>query len=186
MSAQLYVQLLWEDPSTGKLNSPLLTPPIAIGREKEQMPERLGEYAVSSIELVDNQISRYHALISVANGQMYITDISSNGTYLNGRLISKGSKAFSSKDTLRIGSYKITASLMAEKDLNATELSREAVNIGTSNNILAKNTILIWFLGIVLLLLMSLGVWLLVTTILKNTRPQVAPTTNSSSLLILK
>lgn len=177
----MYVQLMWEDPATGELKQPLLTPPIAIGRDTEQMPEELGDIPVSRLELADNQISRYHALITVANNQLYITDQSTNGTFLNGRPIRPGIQPLSSQDTLRIGPYKITATLVGENDLDATEQNREQANIAQPANSLPKNTIVIWLIGGCLLLLMGLGAWLLVTTLLERSRPRpsVSPTSTN-------
>jgi FHA domain len=172
MPEPLYIQLTWEDPQTGEIQQPILAAPIAIGREKEQMPEYLGEQSVSRLELVDKQISRFHTLITVGNNQMYITDKSANGTFLNGQQISKGSQNFCSKDTVRIGPYKITATLMGDGDLNATELTRERPVVAPMSSALPKNPLLIWFLGGVVLLLMGLGGWLLVSMLLNQSRPQ--------------
>ncbi|MGK7877428.1 MAG: FHA domain-containing protein [Xenococcaceae cyanobacterium] len=186
MSEPIYVQLMWEDPMTGELKQPILAAPIALGRKIDQMPEQLGEQFVSRLELEHKRISRFHALITVANQQMYVTDKSSNGTFLNGRLIGKGSQPFSSKDTLRIGHYKITATLIGEKDENATELNREPINFSLSANRIQKNTLPIWLIGVLVLFLMSLGAWLLVSTLLKYSRPQVPakPIPSSSTIIV--
>ncbi len=181
----MFVQLLWEDPTTGELKRPLLTPPIAIGRDTEQMPEELGDAPVSRLELADNQISRYHALITVANNQLYITDQSTNGTFLNGRPIRPGIQLLSSKDTLRIGPYKITATLVGENDLDATEQNREQINTPQPANSLHKNTLVIWLIGGCVLLFMGLGAWLLVSTLLERSRPRPTAIPTSTSNLSL-
>jgi hypothetical protein len=187
MSAEpLYVQLMWEDPVTGELQRPLLTAPIAIGRDKEQMPEQLGEQSVSRLELADNQISRFHALITVANNQMYVTDQSTNGTFLNGRPIRPGIQPLSSKDTLRIGPYKITATLRRENDLDATEQNREQTTFPQQPNSLHKNTLAIWLIGAGVLLFMGIGAWLLVSKLLERSRPRIPATpTQRSSMQLL-
>jgi pSer/pThr/pTyr-binding forkhead associated (FHA) protein len=173
MSESLYIQLIWEEPLTGEINQPMLTPPIAIGREKSQMPENLGIHGVSQVELINKQVSRFHALITVANEQLYITDKSSNGTYVNGRQIPKGSQPFSSKDTIRIGPYKITAILVTEKQLNSTDINREVNNPSGAVSIAQKNTFFIWIMGAILIIFLGVGVWFSVKTILDHLRPNL-------------
>lgn len=176
----IYVQLMWEDPVTGELQQPLLTPPIALGRDISQMPEQLGEQAVSRLVLNHQQISRFHALITVTNHHLYITDQSTNGTFLNGRPIRQGIQPLSSKDTLRIGPYKITATLKRESELDATEQNREQTNFGKPSAF-PKNTLMVWLMGAGVLLFMSVGAWILVSTVLKNSRPQVPITPTPTS-----
>jgi pSer/pThr/pTyr-binding forkhead associated (FHA) protein len=182
MSAEpMYVQLMWEDPETGELKQPLLMAPIAIGREIDQMPEQLGGQKVSRLELANKEISRYHTLITVSNQQMYITDQSTNGTFLNGQPLRPGIQPLSSKDTLRLGPYKITANLIQEGDLNATERNRESTNLSGQGNSVQKNMLMVWVIGAVVLLLMGVGAWLLVSTLLERSRPRVpeSPTPQS-------
>ncbi len=169
----MYVQLMWEDPETGELQQPLLEAPIAIGRETDQMPEHLGGQKVTRLELGSKEISRYHALITVANQQIYITDQSSNGTFLNGQPLRPGIQPLSSKDTLRMGPYKMTANLIREADLNATEQNRDRTNLSGQANSAQKNMMMVWVIGGVVLLLMGVGAWLLVSTLLERSRPQV-------------
>jgi pSer/pThr/pTyr-binding forkhead associated (FHA) protein len=181
----MYVQLMWEDPVTGDLQRPLLAPPIALGRDLQQMPEQLGEKPVSRLELADSQISRFHALITVANSQLYVTDQSTNGTFLNGRPIRPGIQPLSSKDTLRIGPYKITATLVRENDIDATEQNREQTNIPQLSHSLHKNVLVVWLIGALVLLFMAVGAWVLVSTLLENSRPRVPTTTTPTSRLPL-
>jgi pSer/pThr/pTyr-binding forkhead associated (FHA) protein len=184
MNEPLYIQLTWEDPETGILQEPILNAPVAIGRETEQMPECLGENPVSRLQLNHKQISRFHCLITVANYQMYITDKSANGTFLNGQMVAKGSQPFTSKDTIRIGPYKITATLIREDDFNATEITRESIEKNNLKRSLSHNPLILWLGGGLVLLMMSLGTWLLVSTVLNNSRPQIPdqPTENSSTI----
>jgi len=180
MSAESkYVQLIWKDTATGELKQPLLAVPITIGREIDQMPEEVGGLSVSRLELNHQQISRYHALITVVNEKVYITDQSTNGTFLNGRPIPPGIQPLSSKDTLRIGPYKMTATLIRENDLDATERNREQTNLSQHFDSLPKNTLVIWLIGLIVLLLMGIGVGLLVNTLLKRSRPEVPATPTS-------
>ncbi|MBD2105140.1 FHA domain-containing protein [Leptolyngbya sp. FACHB-261] len=170
----MYIQLMWEDPTTGEVHRPILTPPIAIGRDTSQMPEKLGEQPVSRLELAHKQVSRFHALITLANQQLYITDRSANGTFLNGRPIGKGSQPFASKDTLRMGPYKMIATLMQGADHDVTEHTvRDPVSILRPASVLPKNTLVIWLVGIGVLLSMGLGAWLLVSALLERSRPRV-------------
>jgi hypothetical protein len=184
MSAEpMYVQLMWEDPETGELQQPLLTAPIAIGRETDQMPEQLGGQTVSRLELANNEISRYHALITVVNQQMYITDQSTNGTFLNGQPIRPGVQPLSSRDTLRIGPYKMTASIIRNGDLNATQQNRTSAstNLTGQANAVQKNMLMVWLIGGVVLLLMGIGAWVVVSSLLERSRPRVPVTPNSKS-----
>lgn len=187
MSAEpLYIQLTWEEPSTREVQRPLLAAPVAIGRELDQMPEELGGQAVSRLVLDDRQVSRFHALITVSGADIYVEDRSANGTFLNGQMIRGGKQLFSNKDTLRIGPYKITAMLMREDDLNATELNpREHTSFERQEHPPHRNTMLIWTIGGVLLLLMAVGGWALVSMLLSRSRPQLqeAPEPTSQHLL---
>jgi hypothetical protein len=180
----MYVQLMWEDPETGELQQPLLMPPIAIGRELDQMPEQVGGQKVSRLELGSKEISRYHALITVANQQVYITDQSTNGTFLNGQPMRPGLQPLSSRDTLRIGPYKMTANLVREDDLNATERNREVTNLAGKANSAQQNAMMVWAIGAVVLLLMGVGGWLLVSMLLERSRPRVPEAPKSSVPLL--
>ncbi|HAA30133.1 MAG TPA: FHA domain-containing protein [Cyanobacteria bacterium UBA8553] len=181
----MYVQLIWEDPETGELQQPLLSAPIAIGRETEQMPEQLQGQKVTPLELASKEISRYHALITVANQQIYITDQSSNGTFLNGQPLRPGIQPLSSKDTLRIGPYKMTANLIQEGDLNATEQNRDRTNLSGQANPAQKNMMMVWAIDLVVLLLMGVGAWLLVSSLLERSRPRVPESPAPQSTLPL-
>lgn len=164
-----YIQLSWEDPVTGELQRPLLAAPVAFGREADQIPTRYADQLVSKIVLDHRQVSRFHALITVVNQQLCVTDKSANGTYLNGRPLAQNNQAFSSGDTLRIGPYKITAALVSEKDHSATELTMDpSVRPVNRRN---QNGGLIWAMGLGVLLLIGLGTWLAVTTLLERSRP---------------
>jgi hypothetical protein len=188
MSAEpMYVQLMWEDPETGELQQPLLTAPIAIGRETDQMPEQLGGQTVSRLELANKEVSRYHALITVVNQQMYITDQSTNGTFLNGQPLRPGTQPLSSRDTLRIGSYKMTASLIRNNDLNATQQNRTSAstNLTGQANAVQKNMLMVWLIGGLVLLLMGVGAWVVVSSLLERSRPRVPVTPSSKSGTLL-
>ncbi|MDJ0705782.1 MAG: FHA domain-containing protein [Leptolyngbyaceae cyanobacterium MO_188.B28] len=187
MSAQsLFLQLSWQDPETDEFQQRQLAPPVAIGRDVGQMPDQLDGQPVAHLDLADRQISRFHALITVINQRLYVIDQSANGTFLNGQPIRQKRQAFSSRDTLRIGSYKITVAMQQEQDLNATEITgrtersnyqgRAVQNMESAD----QNTMAIWLIGIVMLLVIGLGTWFGVRTLLERARPQ-APETSSTT-----
>ena len=167
-----FIQLRWEDPDTGVVQDPVVQVPVAVGRESPQMPDQWGGVSVSKLELPHKQVSRFHALITVVNQQLYITDKSANGTFLNGRLIQQDGQPFSSKDTLRIGPYKITATISRDGLSNSTELNLEHSQMATIKSKSGKSAFLVWLVGIVVLLIMGLGTWRLANVLLEQSRPQ--------------
>lgn len=171
--AKTLIQLRWEDPDTGMMKEPVLQVPVAVGREAPQMPEQWGGVSVTKLELPHKQVSRFHALITTINEQFYIIDKSANGTFLNGRLIQQDGQPFSSKDTLRIGPYKITAAIAREGFTNSTELNLDYNPVASSSSGIPKNAVLVWGIGIVVLLLMGVGSWKLAQTLLEQSRPQI-------------
>ncbi|MGF1496927.1 MAG: FHA domain-containing protein [Elainellaceae cyanobacterium] len=173
------VQLKWEDPVTGELHTPSLKAPVAIGRETPQMPEQWGGEPVSRLELDHKQVSRFHALISVVNRQLFITDESANGTYLNGRRVLPKGQSFNSQDTLRIGPYKITVAIARHQGTNSTELNPEHSQVAETTAATSPNALLVWFAGVTILLLMGLGTWGIVGVLLDRSRPQLEPQTSS-------
>lgn len=63
----------------------------------------MGRGTNNDIRLADPTVSRYHARVSVADGQAFVEDLgSSNGTYVNDERVSKS--ALANGDGLRIGS----------------------------------------------------------------------------------
>lgn len=167
------IQLRWEEPDTGMVKEPVLQVPVAVGREAPQMPEQWGGVPVEKLELQHKQVSRFHALITVVNKQCYVTDKSANGTFLNGRLIQQDGQPFGSKDTLRIGPYKITVAIARDGLTNSTELNLDYNQMASAPSSSGKNTVVMWGIGIVVLLLMGVGTWKLAHTLLQQSRPQV-------------
>jgi len=167
-----FIQLRWEEPDTGQVQEPVLKVPLVVGRETDQMPDQWGGLPVSKLELPHKQVSHFHALITVDNQQLYITDKSANGTFLNGRLIQQDGQRLSSKDTLRIGPYKITAAIAREGMTNSTELNFDQSHMAIAKSSEGKNAVLIWLAGIVILVLMGFGTWKLTTFLLEQSRPQ--------------
>ncbi len=167
-----FIQLRWEDSETGLIHEQMLQAPIALGREPHHMPQHWAGMPVSRIELSHKQVSRFHALITMANEQFYITDKSANGTYLNGRLVQQDGQAFTKNDTLRVGPFKITATIDRTQGSNSTQLNLEHSAIDETANNTEKNAMLIWIAGTVVLLAMGLGTWKLATLLLEQVRPQ--------------
>jgi hypothetical protein len=167
------IQLRWEDPDTGMVKEPVLQVPVAIGRESPKMPEQWGGMEVTKLELPHKQVSRFHALITAVNEQFYVTDKSANGTFLNGRPIQKEGQPFGSKDTLRIGPYKITVAIARDGLTNSTELNLDYKPSASDASGIRKNAVVIWSIGIVVLLLMGVGSWKLAQTLLEQSRPQI-------------
>ncbi len=181
----IYVQFSWEDPHNGELQQLLLTPPIAMGREPEYIFQQPGHQSISCLELQDKQVSRFHALITVVSNQLYVSDRSANGTFLNGKPVGRSAQNFSSRDTLRIGPYKINANLISETDLNATEINRDQTVFGqqSSPDKLADRKIFVWFLGIAILLLTALIPWFIIQNLLQEpSSPSDSDSSSQSSL----
>jgi pSer/pThr/pTyr-binding forkhead associated (FHA) protein len=108
----MQIQLTWEDPVTGELRQPVFNIPLALGREIGQMPTNLDGQQVSRAVFRSEEISRFHALISLVNGQISIADRSANGTFVNGQKIHRTSQPIASGDTLQIGPYNVTIGLL--------------------------------------------------------------------------
>lgn len=103
------IQLTWDDPITGDRRSPVLTVPIALGREFAQMPAQIDEQRVSRIVLVGEEISRFQSLITLEpEGLVVIDQNSSNGTFVNG--VQRSRSFLAHGDLLQIGPYRITIS----------------------------------------------------------------------------
>ena len=167
------VQLSWDDPATGTPHHSVCQAPVAIGREVAQMPDMYGNQPISHLALDHKQVSRYHALITVINHQLQITDKSANGTFLNGRPVRQGSQIFTIKDTVRIGPFKITVELVKDRETNATELSVDRSYMAKAQTGTNPNAIAVWLIGGLVLILLGWGTWAIAQVLLKNARPTV-------------
>jgi pSer/pThr/pTyr-binding forkhead associated (FHA) protein len=136
----MQIQLTWEDPVTGELRQPVFTIPLALGREIGEMPTNIDGQQVSRAVFRSEEISRFHALIGLVNGQISIADRSANGTFVNGQKIHRTSKAIASGDTLQIGPYNVTIGLLVTTEANPTKiLTQESTIIFNPNtNILSS------------------------------------------------
>ncbi|MEM6256593.1 MAG: FHA domain-containing protein [Cyanobacteria bacterium P01_D01_bin.156] len=178
------MQLNWEDPVTGNSQYASRQLPVAIGREADRMPTQLEQLPVSHLELEDKQVSRCHAVISVVNRQLFITDKSANGTFINGRLIQQTGQIFTTKDTIRIGPFKITATVVNSADANSTELNREYSHVAkaTADAGTEPNALLGWIVGGSVLLVLGIGLWFGAQTLLNRARPTAEPASSQSFL----
>ncbi len=112
MTNLLQLQLTWDDPADGTRRSPILSTPIALGRDFAQMPAQLGEQRVSRMVLNSSQVSRFHALIEAIDGALVLTDQNSrSGTIVNGTRQQRITLA--NGDQLQLGNYHITVSFLA-------------------------------------------------------------------------
>jgi pSer/pThr/pTyr-binding forkhead associated (FHA) protein len=101
---------MWEDPATGERKEPLLTVPIALGREFERLPDTLDGQRVCRIVLNSLEVSRYHASIEIQQDKLIIVDRgSSNGIVVNGQKLAQS--AIEPGDTIKIGNYQIAIAL---------------------------------------------------------------------------
>ncbi len=109
-SAPLRIQLSWDDPATGDRREPMLSIPIALGRDFNGMPAQMQGSPVSRMVLNSLEVSRFHALIEADGGGLVVTDQNSrNGTFVNGTLIIANNRAsLANGDTLQVGPYQIT------------------------------------------------------------------------------
>ncbi len=117
MTSNFQVKLSWKEPGTPKLQEPILSLPIALGRKFEQMPAKLQKRPVSRMVLKDAQVSHYHALIDLEENYLVITNQSTtNDILVNGK--SKERCVLADGDILDIGSYKITVTLNPSTSLH--------------------------------------------------------------------
>jgi pSer/pThr/pTyr-binding forkhead associated (FHA) protein len=104
------IRLIWEDPATGERKEPLLTVPIALGREFERLPDILDGQRVCRIVLNSLEVSRYHASIEMHQDRLIIVDRgSSNGIIVNGQ--KQAQSPLDPGDTVKIGNYQISIAL---------------------------------------------------------------------------
>jgi pSer/pThr/pTyr-binding forkhead associated (FHA) protein len=114
------LQLRWDDPATGVLRTPVLTVPIALGRDFAQMPGEINGQRVSRVVLDSGQVSRVHALILQDGDALILTDQRSrNGTLVNGDRLEV--YHLSSGDRIELGPYVITIIWVDAQEPDPTE-----------------------------------------------------------------
>ncbi|WP_254174210.1 FHA domain-containing protein [Planktothrix pseudagardhii] len=107
----MQIRLSWQNLETGEWRTPVLTPPIALGRVFERMPSTVNGERVSRLVLNGERVSRFHGLITWENGTLMLTDTGSrNGILVNG--IPQTRCVLQDGDLLQIAHYNITLSLV--------------------------------------------------------------------------
>ncbi|MCG7497888.1 FHA domain-containing protein [Vibrio sp. Of7-15] len=112
------------------------------GQKHIDMPEAGGAIGRSSgcpFHLADHNkyISGTHALITTYGGMFYISDVSTNGTFVNGTKILKNQPvALHDGDVILMGRYEITA--VIESKLTATNIAADIAPEGNSQDPLAS------------------------------------------------
>ena len=124
---------MWEDPATGERKEPLLTVPIALGREFARLPETLAGDRVCRIVLNSLEVSRYHASIEIQQDRLVIVDRgSSNGIIINGE--KQTQRQIEPGDTIQIGNYQIAIALPDNPQPVATPASQSQIRFNPITN----------------------------------------------------
>jgi pSer/pThr/pTyr-binding forkhead associated (FHA) protein len=128
----MQIRLSWKDPVTGEQRAPSLHTPIAVGREFAQLPAEIEGRRVSRIQLPDEGISRFHALLVEENGVLVAIDQnSSNGLSINNQPQLRG--FVNSGDYLTLGSYQIFVSQIGPATSTSKILFNPITNIPDSH-----------------------------------------------------
>jgi pSer/pThr/pTyr-binding forkhead associated (FHA) protein len=127
------IRLMWEDPATGERKEPLLTIPIALGREFTRLPETIDSQRVSRIVLNSLEVSRYHASIEVEGDRLIIIDRgSSNGIIVNGQKQTQAQ--ISPGDIIQIGNYQIAIAIPTNSQPLTTPASQSQIGFNAVTN----------------------------------------------------
>jgi len=96
--------------------------PVVIGRNPEAV-----------VPLEGSALSRDHFSIEYRGGSVYVTDTSSNGTWVNGELIGRGkSRVIGVADLVEVAGYEINYKLLGEPAQSAAQSAAGATPRGTS------------------------------------------------------
>jgi pSer/pThr/pTyr-binding forkhead associated (FHA) protein len=124
---------MWEDPATGERKEPLLTVPIALGREFERLPAILDGDRVCRIVLNSLEVSRYHASIEMQQDRLVIVDRgSSNGVIVNGE--KQPRVPISPGDIIQIGNYQIAIAIPSNSQPLTTPASQSQIGFNAVTN----------------------------------------------------
>ena len=124
---------MWEDPATGERKEPLLTVPIALGREFERLPDILDGQRVCRIVLSSLDVSRYHASIEIDQDRLTIIDRgSSNGIIINGQ--KQTQSQIVPGDVIQIGNYQIAIAIPSNAQPLATPASQSQIGFNSVTN----------------------------------------------------
>ena len=105
--------------------APVVKLPMIVDANGKEQPVRSGENVVgreADISVVDGRVSRRHATIVSANGQITIEDLgSTNGTKVEGKTLTAGEKrVLKGGETLRFGGAEVRLAMPGEAGANAT------------------------------------------------------------------
>jgi pSer/pThr/pTyr-binding forkhead associated (FHA) protein len=125
----MQIQLTSENSVTEEQQQQVFELPVAIGRHVSQLPKTIDGQQVSPVVLLDgsNEISRFHALISFVGDRVQIEDKSSNGTWVNQQKLNKQTLPLDDGDTIRIGNYSITVTLLQIPETQASSISNSTL-----------------------------------------------------------
>ena len=104
------LQLNWDDPNRGPQQW-MASPPIAVGRNIDDLPLVLDGEAVERLVLKGQGVSRLHAVLVEDEDGVAIVDRSKNGTMVNGQLLHNRKASLQNGAQLEIGDYRLTLSL---------------------------------------------------------------------------
>jgi pSer/pThr/pTyr-binding forkhead associated (FHA) protein len=105
----MQIRLSWVDPTSGERREPLLNTPIALGREFLQLPTKIKNRRASRIQLNDDLVAEFHALLVEENGLLTVIDQDSpNGLNINNQPQLRG--YLHAGDWLSIGNLQILVS----------------------------------------------------------------------------
>jgi len=116
----MQVRLTWPDPETRKHQTVVLNLPIALGRQKSEMPTQLEGETVTPLLLNDELVSRFHGLLFVENQQTLFRDLSRHGSSINGQPLHKDTCLVRSGDTLKIGLHPIKCEFLSSQPFDLT------------------------------------------------------------------
>jgi pSer/pThr/pTyr-binding forkhead associated (FHA) protein len=128
------IRLTWEDPVTGERKEPLLTAPIALGREFARLPAEFDGQRVCRVVLNSLDVSRYHALITIEEGQLTIIDQgSSNGVLVNG--VKQVRSSIAPGYTIQLGNYQIAIVMPGNVLPVTTPASQSQIRFSAVSNV---------------------------------------------------
>lgn len=124
---------MWEDPATGERKEPLLTVPIALGREFERLPAEIDGQRVCRVVLNSLEVSRYHALIAIEQDRLVILDRdSSNGVIVNGQQQTHSN--IEPGDTIQLGNYQLSIAIPSNPQPITTPASQSQIRFNAVTN----------------------------------------------------
>ncbi len=129
----MQIRLIWEDPATGERKEPLLTVPIALGREFARLPETIDGQRVCRIVLNSLEVSRYHASIEMDGDRAIVIDRdSSNGISVNGQQQTR--TTIEPGDTIQIGNYQISIGIPTNAQPITNPASQSQIRFNSVTN----------------------------------------------------